>query len=67
MVNKYLVKKLIDRFKYFNINNIIMKQIKCLRCGYEWKKRIDIPKQCPRCKRYDWDKINIKQNQSNLK
>ena len=34
-----------------------MTQNKCLRCGYEWQKRIDIPKQCPRCKRYDWNKV----------
>ena len=33
-----------------------MKQIKCKRCGYEWITRIDKPKACPRCKRYDYDK-----------
>ena len=29
---------------------------KCKRCGYEWDSRIENPKSCPRCKRYDWDK-----------
>jgi len=31
---------------------------RCLLCGYEWESRKSTkPKQCPRCKRYDWDKI----------
>lgn len=31
---------------------------KCLKCGYEWPSRNpdQKPVQCPRCKRYDWDK-----------
>ena len=29
---------------------------KCKLCGYEWESRTDKPKQCPKCKRYDWDK-----------
>ena len=28
---------------------------KCRVCGYEWESRLNRdPKQCPRCKRYDW-------------
>jgi predicted Zn-ribbon and HTH transcriptional regulator len=29
---------------------------KCKVCDYEWESRVDKPAQCPRCKRYDWDK-----------
>ena len=36
-----------------------MKQKKCIKCGHEWLPRINDPKQCPRCKNYDW-KIKIK-------
>ena len=32
-----------------------MKQ-RCLKCGYEWNSIIDNPKQCPFCKRMDWNK-----------
>ena len=34
------------------------KQCKCGKCGYVWFSRVDSPKQCPRCKRYDWMKEN---------
>ena len=38
-----------------------MPKLKCLKCKYEWSKRtITIPKECPRCKRYDWNKKDIK-------
>jgi len=33
------------------INNII-----CKKCGHFWIARTEYPKQCPRCKRYDWNK-----------
>lgn len=35
---------------------------KCKRCGKSWAARVENPKQCPFCKRYDWneDKINNK-------
>ena len=26
----------------------------CQRCGYQWVSRVDEPRACPRCKRYDW-------------
>lgn len=29
---------------------------KCKKCGYIWKSFLDKPKQCPNCKRNDWDK-----------
>lgn len=35
---------------------------KCALCGHEWKSRVEKPKQCPGCKRYDWrpKKITIR-------
>ena len=33
---------------------------KCKQCNYEWKGKKEA-KSCPRCKRYDWDKINNKE------
>lgn len=32
-----------------------MEKNKCKLCGYEWVVRIEDPKQCPKCKRYDWN------------
>ena len=29
---------------------------KCNLCGYEWESRKSKPKQCPDCKRQDWNK-----------
>ncbi len=43
-------------FKYFNNINIITMENKCYLCGYEWDSRKEDPKQCPRCKRYDYKK-----------
>ena len=34
---------------------IMMFEMECKRCGYEWKSRVAEPKECPRCKRRDWD------------
>lgn len=28
---------------------------RCKKCKYKWESRKDDPKECPRCKRYDWD------------
>ena len=28
--------------------------MKCKYCGYEWEERVEIPKTCPRCKRYNY-------------
>lgn len=28
----------------------------CLHCGYTWLSRKHNPKQCPRCKQFDWNK-----------
>ena len=27
-------------------------RMQCDVCGYEWDSRKDVPKQCPKCKRY---------------
>ncbi len=29
---------------------------KCKKCQYEWPSKLERPKACPKCKRYDWDK-----------
>ena len=29
----------------------------CERCGHEWSPRGGVPKACPNCKRYDWNKV----------
>ena len=36
---------------YNKIINTIMNMI-CLFCKYEWKSRVEKPKSCPMCKRY---------------
>lgn len=33
---------------------------RCLKCNYEWVKRVQLPKQCPRCKQYGWDNKKTK-------
>lgn len=32
-----------------------MTKHKCLKCNHEWQGKVEKPKSCPRCKRYDWD------------
>ena len=39
--------------------------MKCKRCGYEWDSRKENPKQCPRCKRYDWNDDKIIKESNN--
>ena len=29
--------------------------MKCKICKYEWQSRKENPKQCPKCKRYDYE------------
>ena len=31
-----------------------MTKYKCQRCGYKWEPKVKEPKQCPRCKQYEW-------------
>ena len=35
-----------------------MEKQKCKLCGYEWFVRTEKPKQCPKCKRYDWKEVD---------
>jgi predicted Zn-ribbon and HTH transcriptional regulator len=28
----------------------------CQHCGHTWEPRVDDPRCCPYCKRYDWEK-----------
>ena len=29
---------------------------KCIKCGHEWKPRVEYPKECPNCKSRYWKK-----------
>lgn len=31
---------------------------KCKKCSYEWKLRIENPKECPRCKSRNWNNLD---------
>lgn len=46
--------------KQKNKNKMAKKKYKqkCLICGYKWNSIKPEPKQCPRCKRYDYNKSN---------
>ena len=35
----------------------IMDKVKCVKCGYEWLKRQENPKCCPKCKNYKWNEV----------
>lgn len=35
------------------INGIEYKLIECLKCNHEWLTKLDCPKKCPKCQRYD--------------
>ena len=37
------------------------KEYECKKCGYKWKSRVTIPLTCPRCKRYDYNKEELKE------
>ena len=30
-------------------------ECKCKVCGYKWNSKVNKPKCCPKCKRYDWN------------
>lgn len=32
------------------------RECECQVCGHRWKPRVDKPRECPHCKRYDWRK-----------
>jgi len=42
------------------------KKLKCLKCEYEWKSRIDPVTSCPRCKSYLWNKPKVRTNTTNV-
>ena len=37
-----------------------MTKQKCLKSGFEWIARVEEPLQCPKCKRYNWNKEDKK-------
>ena len=36
-----------------------MEQLKCKRCGWEWKPRVDNPARCPQCKSPYWNRERL--------
>ena len=36
---------------------------RCKHCKYEWRARVRKPKQCPRCKRYNYNKKEKPKNE----
>lgn len=38
------------------------KHCECRLCGHQWDSRVENPKACPNCKRYDWDKPIIEES-----
>jgi predicted Zn-ribbon and HTH transcriptional regulator len=34
----------------------------CSKCGHVWDSRADKPLACPKCKRYDWERKDDRQN-----
>lgn len=36
-----------------NINGIEYKQIECAKCNHQWLSKLEYPKKCPKCFRYD--------------
>lgn len=40
----------------FAVKRETIARMKCVKCRYQWfPRRQEVPKACPRCKRYDWD------------
>lgn len=31
----------------------------CKKCGNKWISRVVLPKSCPKCKSYNWDKPKL--------
>ena len=40
--------------KWFNM----IETVKCSLCGWEWQPRVELPRECPKCKRHDWKGVN---------
>ena len=40
---------------------------RCKKCGNIWPSRTKMPKQCPACKRYDWNEDLTKKQKKILK
>ena len=32
-----------------------MEKLRCVKCKHEWLPRVPNPKECPECKRRDWE------------
>lgn len=40
--------------------------MKCPRCGYEWRRRVEQPKRCPKCT-YRLDHYNLEEIKKDMK
>lgn len=38
----------------YNMTSVMREVFTCTLCKYEWVSRVESPKTCPKCKRYDW-------------
>ena len=38
-----------------NMTLFVSSKIKCKQCKYEWKPRVEHPKECPNCKTRNWN------------
>src|SRR3972149_5282528 len=50
-----------EKKETFNLGDETTKKFPqtCQICGYKWEARIPHPKQCPRCKRYDYARVKL--------
>jgi rubrerythrin len=48
-----------EYFRKLRVNNMpgnnLFKHV-CRPCGYKWESKVEYPKQCAFCKRYNWNK-----------
>ena len=45
-----------------NDRSNVLAECKCDICDHVWGSILERPKCCPSCKRYDWNKKEVKQN-----
>ena len=53
-----------NNYKYnihINVVNIMVVDMRCPYCGYEWKPRVKYPKKCPMCQRWlpPWKEVKV--------
>lgn len=38
---------------------IMIMKCRCAKCGYDWKARAAVPKECPACKSRNWNRRKV--------